>query len=212
MTSTPETAPYGAWRSPITADLITGKRVGVVSPRIDGSDVYWIENRPAEAGRSVVVRRAAGRDDRRCHPIRIQRPHPRPRVRWRRIHGARRRAHLRQLRRHPALPSRRQRPAAADHAGGCVALRRRDLRSGSGAAHRRARGPLRRWGSGQYHRRARPRRRRERRYGPHLRRRLLLQSASQPRRPAAGLAAMEPSQHAMGRLGAVGRRYRARTE
>ena len=58
MTSTPETAPYGAWRSPITADLITGKRVGVVSPRIDGDDVYWIENRPAEAGRSVVVRRA----------------------------------------------------------------------------------------------------------------------------------------------------------
>src|ERR671911_2562193 len=58
MPLTPETAPYGAWRSPITADLITGKRVGVVSPRIDGDDVYWIENRPAEAGRSVVVRRA----------------------------------------------------------------------------------------------------------------------------------------------------------
>jgi dipeptidyl aminopeptidase/acylaminoacyl peptidase len=58
MPLTPETAPYGAWRSLITADLITGKRVGVVSPRIDGDDVYWIENRPAEAGRSVVVRRA----------------------------------------------------------------------------------------------------------------------------------------------------------
>src|SRR5215213_2819088 len=50
MTDTPQTAPYGAWRSPITADLITGKRVGVVSPRIDGDDVYWIENRPAEDG------------------------------------------------------------------------------------------------------------------------------------------------------------------
>ena len=59
MSLTPETAPYGAWRSPITAEVITGKRVGVVSPRIDGEDVYWIENRPAEAGRSVVVRRAA---------------------------------------------------------------------------------------------------------------------------------------------------------
>jgi dipeptidyl aminopeptidase/acylaminoacyl peptidase len=58
VTQTPKTAPYGAWRSPITADLITGKRVGVVSPRIDGDDVYWIENRPAEAGRSVVVRRS----------------------------------------------------------------------------------------------------------------------------------------------------------
>src|SRR5215218_636858 len=58
VTSPPETAPYGTWRSPITTDLITGKRVGVVSPRIDGDDAYWIENRPAEAGRSVVVRRA----------------------------------------------------------------------------------------------------------------------------------------------------------
>ena len=59
MSLIPETAPYGSWRSPITSDLITGKRVGIVSPRIDGDDVYWIENRPAEAGRSVVVRRTA---------------------------------------------------------------------------------------------------------------------------------------------------------
>ncbi len=56
---TPKTTPYGAWRSPITADLITGRRVGVSNPRIDGDDVYWIENRPAEAGRAVIVRRAA---------------------------------------------------------------------------------------------------------------------------------------------------------
>jgi hypothetical protein len=42
VTPTPQTAPYGTWQSPITADLITGKRVGVVSPRIDRDDVYWI--------------------------------------------------------------------------------------------------------------------------------------------------------------------------
>jgi dipeptidyl aminopeptidase/acylaminoacyl peptidase len=59
VTQNPQTAPFGTWRSPINADLITGKRVGVVSPRIDGDDVYWIENRPAEAGRSVVVRRSS---------------------------------------------------------------------------------------------------------------------------------------------------------
>ena len=59
MTNPPQTAPYGAWRSPITADVITGKRVAVASPRIDGDDVYWIENRPEESGRWVVVRRAA---------------------------------------------------------------------------------------------------------------------------------------------------------
>ena len=59
MNSPPQIAPYGTWRSPITADLITGRRVAVLSPRIDGDDVYWIENRPEEAGRSVIVRRAA---------------------------------------------------------------------------------------------------------------------------------------------------------
>jgi len=56
---TPNIAPYGTWRSPITTDLITGRRVALGSPRIDGEDVYWIEGRPSEAGRSVIVRRNA---------------------------------------------------------------------------------------------------------------------------------------------------------
>ena len=56
MTPAPQTAPYGAWRSPITADLIAGGRIGVSSPRLDGDDIYWIESRPEEAGRSVIVR------------------------------------------------------------------------------------------------------------------------------------------------------------
>jgi dipeptidyl aminopeptidase/acylaminoacyl peptidase len=59
VTQSPQVAPYGTWRSPITADLITGRRVAVLSPRIDGDDIYWIENRPEEAGRSVIVRRSA---------------------------------------------------------------------------------------------------------------------------------------------------------
>jgi dipeptidyl aminopeptidase/acylaminoacyl peptidase len=58
-TSTLQIAPYGTWRSPITTDLITGRRVGVGNPRLDGDDVYWVEARPSEAGRSVVVRRKA---------------------------------------------------------------------------------------------------------------------------------------------------------
>ncbi|MFN8590009.1 MAG: S9 family peptidase [Thermomicrobiales bacterium] len=57
--ATPQVAPYGTWRSPITADLITGRRVGLASPRLDGDDIYWIEARPEEAGRSVIVRRRA---------------------------------------------------------------------------------------------------------------------------------------------------------
>ncbi len=53
--STPTTAPYGSWRSPITTDLIvTGSlRLGQIC--LDGSDVYWSEGRPTDAGRSVVV-------------------------------------------------------------------------------------------------------------------------------------------------------------
>jgi dipeptidyl aminopeptidase/acylaminoacyl peptidase len=57
MSSAPRLAPYGTWPSPITTDLITGRRVAVITPRLDGETIYWIENRPAEAGRSVVVRR-----------------------------------------------------------------------------------------------------------------------------------------------------------
>ena len=59
MTPSSQTAPYGTWRSPITTDLITGRRIGVAVPRIDGDDVYWLESRPEEGGRSAIVRRGA---------------------------------------------------------------------------------------------------------------------------------------------------------
>ena len=32
----PTTLPYGAWPSPITAELITGRQVGLASPWLDG--------------------------------------------------------------------------------------------------------------------------------------------------------------------------------
>src|SRR5271154_6578440 len=54
-----ETLPYGAWRSPITSDLIVAESIGLSGVRVDGDDIYWIEGRPREGGRSVVVRRAA---------------------------------------------------------------------------------------------------------------------------------------------------------
>jgi dipeptidyl aminopeptidase/acylaminoacyl peptidase len=50
-------AHYGSWRSPITADLIVSSSVGVSQPRLSGDDVYWIESRPTEAGRNVIVHR-----------------------------------------------------------------------------------------------------------------------------------------------------------
>src|SRR2546423_4162120 len=53
-----ETLPYGAWRSPITSELIVGETLGLGDIRVDGHDIYWIEGRPSEGGRNVLVRRA----------------------------------------------------------------------------------------------------------------------------------------------------------
>ena len=52
--------PYGAWRSPITSDLIVGEAIGLGDILVDGADIYWVEGRAREGGRNVVVRR--GRD------------------------------------------------------------------------------------------------------------------------------------------------------
>jgi len=50
-------APYGSWASPITSDLIVAGTVGLSQPLIDSNDIYWIEMRPSEGGRSVIVKR-----------------------------------------------------------------------------------------------------------------------------------------------------------
>jgi dipeptidyl aminopeptidase/acylaminoacyl peptidase len=54
-----KTAPYGSWKSPITADLIVSGAIGLNQPAIDGENTYWIEMRPAEGGRQVIVKRDA---------------------------------------------------------------------------------------------------------------------------------------------------------
>jgi dienelactone hydrolase len=54
----PKTAAYGSWSSPITSDLIVASSIGLGDILLDGSDVYWLESRPQESGRSVIVRRA----------------------------------------------------------------------------------------------------------------------------------------------------------
>ncbi len=51
------TSPYGSWKSPITSDLIVSGTVGLGQIAMDESDIYWVEGRPSEAGRSVIVRR-----------------------------------------------------------------------------------------------------------------------------------------------------------
>jgi dipeptidyl aminopeptidase/acylaminoacyl peptidase len=50
------TAPHGSWASPITSDLIVASSIGLGDILTDGRDIYWIESRPQERGRSVIVR------------------------------------------------------------------------------------------------------------------------------------------------------------
>ena len=53
----PAIAPYGSWKSPITADLIVQDTVRLGAVQLDGDDVYWVEMRPADGARNVIVRR-----------------------------------------------------------------------------------------------------------------------------------------------------------
>ena len=53
------TGSFGTWGSPITADAVVTDAVSLLEPRIEGDNIYWIETRPLERGRNVIVRRAA---------------------------------------------------------------------------------------------------------------------------------------------------------
>jgi dipeptidyl aminopeptidase/acylaminoacyl peptidase len=50
------TSPCGSWSSPLTSDLIVAETIGLADVLLDGDDIYWIEGRPREAGRNVLVR------------------------------------------------------------------------------------------------------------------------------------------------------------
>ena len=58
-----KTAPYGSWKSPITSDFIVAQSIGLSDVRLDGGSVYWLEARPQEQGRNVVVRGGEGETD-----------------------------------------------------------------------------------------------------------------------------------------------------
>jgi hypothetical protein len=51
-------APYGSWKSPITSELIVSETITPGQIVLDNEDIYWVETRPAEGGRYVVVRRS----------------------------------------------------------------------------------------------------------------------------------------------------------
>lgn len=49
-------AGYGAWRSPISAEVLVAGRVRLGGVTSSGGQLYWSEARPHEGGRTVVVR------------------------------------------------------------------------------------------------------------------------------------------------------------
>src|SRR5262245_13512649 len=53
------TAPYGAWRSPITSQMLVQGAVRFGDLSADDDTLYWVEGRPQDEGRYVIVRRTA---------------------------------------------------------------------------------------------------------------------------------------------------------
>ncbi|WP_226661023.1 alpha/beta hydrolase family protein [Microbulbifer aggregans] len=49
------TAPFGSWTSEISADLLTSGNVRLSEARLYDGRAYWLESRPTEKGRSVLV-------------------------------------------------------------------------------------------------------------------------------------------------------------
>ena len=54
------TRPYGFWRSPITSELIVAESIGLSGVQLDGTNIYWLEGRPREQGRNVLVQHRPG--------------------------------------------------------------------------------------------------------------------------------------------------------
>lgn len=54
--TTSQQAIYGSWRSPITADLVASSSCGMSQIKVMDSHIYWLEGRPNEAGRQVIMR------------------------------------------------------------------------------------------------------------------------------------------------------------
>lgn len=64
----PKVTPYGAWVSPVTADLVATSAISLITVAVDGPDVYWVESRPADGGRHTIVRRQSDGSISDCTP------------------------------------------------------------------------------------------------------------------------------------------------
>jgi len=59
MTTNPS-RPYGTWKSPVSSQLITADSVTLDELQLHSSGTYWLERRPAEQGRCVIVQHNNG--------------------------------------------------------------------------------------------------------------------------------------------------------
>lgn len=66
--ATTHIAPYGSWKSPITTELMTAKTIGLSQVVLDGTDIYWLESRPLESGRSALMKCSPGAQPVECLP------------------------------------------------------------------------------------------------------------------------------------------------
>ncbi|MFP5393132.1 MAG: prolyl oligopeptidase family serine peptidase [Gammaproteobacteria bacterium] len=55
-----DTVPYGLWPSPIGAHTVATGSIPLAQLQADGDDLYWLCGRPAEGGRTALMRRHAG--------------------------------------------------------------------------------------------------------------------------------------------------------
>jgi len=51
----PQSAPFGSWKSPLTSELIVSESIKLGQLRLDAQNIYWVEGRPTEGGRNVIV-------------------------------------------------------------------------------------------------------------------------------------------------------------
>jgi len=51
----------GSWESSITAEMVAGSSIRYADVQLDGDAILWLEGRPQEQGRNVIVRRLNGK-------------------------------------------------------------------------------------------------------------------------------------------------------
>ncbi len=59
MNNAKQIAPYGTWASPVSVEQVAGQTIGLSALSVDGDRLLWLELRPAEGGRTVLVERSA---------------------------------------------------------------------------------------------------------------------------------------------------------